>query len=64
MALAWVLSKGEDIRPIPGTKRRTYLEQTADATFLPLASEVLTRLDELAADVVGDRYPDMRTVER
>ena len=64
VALAWVLNKGDDISPIPGTKRRSYLEQNAEATFLALAGDQLARLDELAADVVGDRYADMRTVER
>jgi aryl-alcohol dehydrogenase-like predicted oxidoreductase len=64
VALAWVLAKGEDISPIPGTKRRSYLEQNAEATFLALTGDELARLDELADAVVGDRYPDMRGIER
>jgi aryl-alcohol dehydrogenase-like predicted oxidoreductase len=64
VALAWVLAKGDDISPIPGTKRRHYLEENAEASFLALTDDELARLDELAAGVVGDRYPDMSTVER
>ncbi len=64
VALAWVLAKGADIVPIPGTKRRTYLEQNAEATFVELTRDELARLEELAADVVGLRYPDMSTVNR
>jgi aryl-alcohol dehydrogenase-like predicted oxidoreductase len=64
VALAWVLSRGEDISPIPGTKRRTYLEQNAEATFVELSADDLARLDDLAADVSGERYPDMRSVNR
>ncbi|MGB8651636.1 MAG: aldo/keto reductase [Mycobacteriales bacterium] len=64
VALAWVLSKGGDIAPIPGTKRRTYLEQNAEATFLALTGDELAQLEELAAGVVGDRYADMRPIGR
>ena len=64
VALAWVMAKGKDIVPIPGTKRRSYLEQNAEATCLPLAGDELARLEELAARVVGERYPDMSTVNR
>lgn len=64
VALAWVLAKGADIVPIPGTKRRNYLEQNAEATFVELTGRELARLEELAADVVGLRYPDMSTVNR
>jgi aryl-alcohol dehydrogenase-like predicted oxidoreductase len=64
VALAWVLAKGADIVPIPGTKRRTYLVQNAQATFVELTGDELARLEELAADVVGLRYPDMSTVNR
>ena len=64
VALAWVLSRGEDIVPIPGTKRRTYLEQNAAASYLLLTADELSQLDALAASVVGDRYPDMSTVNR
>lgn len=64
VALAWVMAKGKDIVPIPGTKRRSYLEQNAEATCLPLAGDELARLEELAPRVVGERYPDMSTVNR
>jgi len=64
VALAWVLAKGEDIAPIPGTKRRSYLEENAAATELALTGDELTRLEALADDVVGDRYADMRGVNR
>ncbi|MCU1673371.1 MAG: aldo/keto reductase [Frankiales bacterium] len=66
LALAWVLAQGEDVVPIPGTKRRTYLEENAAATSVELTDEDLTRLaSAVPADAVaGDRYPDMRTVER
>ncbi len=65
VALAWVLSRGDDIVPIPGTKRRRYLEENAAATELELTEAELRRLDELAPPGVtmGDRYPDMSTVE-
>ena len=64
VALAWVLSRGEDIAPIPGTKRRTYLEENAAATELSLTPQELAQLEELADAVVGARYPDMSTVNR
>ncbi len=57
-ALAWLLQKGDDVVPIPGTKRRTYLEENAAATELRLAADEVTRLDTaLAPDVIaGPRY--------
>ncbi len=64
LALAWVLAQGEDIVPIPGTKRRTYLEQNAAATDVVLTADELAALDGLAAQVAGDRYADMRAVNR
>ena len=66
LALAWVSAQGEDVVPIPGTKRRTYLEENAAARDVALSEEDLQRLaDAVPAEVVvGDRYPDMRTVER
>ena len=64
VALAWVMSRGDDIVPIPGTKRRTYLEQNAEASFLRLAGDELARLEELAAGVAGDRYADMSSINR
>ncbi len=66
VALAWVMAQGADVVPIPGTKRRSYLEQNAAATDLVLTADDLAQLaaDVPADAVVGDRYPDMRTVER
>jgi aryl-alcohol dehydrogenase-like predicted oxidoreductase len=66
LALAWLLAQGEDIVPIPGTKRRTYLEENVAATAITLTSEDLNRIDEVAPKGVtaGDRYPDMSTVNR
>ena len=64
VALAWVLGRGDDISPIPGTKRRTYLEQNAEASFIELTAEELATLEGLAGEVEGQRYPDMSTVNR
>ncbi|MEK6409505.1 MAG: aldo/keto reductase [Acidobacteriota bacterium] len=60
LALAWVLAQGEDIVPIPGTKRRSYLEENAAASQVELNAEDLARLDELAPKGVaaGMRYPE------
>jgi aryl-alcohol dehydrogenase-like predicted oxidoreductase len=60
LALAWMLAQGEDIVPIPGTKRRPYLEENAAAADIALTAEDLRRVDELAPQGVaaGARYPD------
>jgi len=60
LALAWVLSRGEDVVPIPGTKRRSHLEDNAGAASVELGPDDLARLDELAPPgvAVGGRYPD------
>jgi len=67
LALAWVLTQGEDIVPIPGTKRRSYLDENAAASEIELTAEDLARLDELAprGAAVGMRYPEamMRYVD-
>jgi aryl-alcohol dehydrogenase-like predicted oxidoreductase len=66
LALAWVLAQGEDIVPIPGTKRRTYLEENAAAAEVRLSTDELARIDA-AAPVgagAGDRYGDMSPVHR
>jgi aryl-alcohol dehydrogenase-like predicted oxidoreductase len=63
LALAWVLHRGEDVVPIPGTKRRSYLEENVAADELRLSDDDLARLDELAA-ASGDRYADMSWVNR
>jgi aryl-alcohol dehydrogenase-like predicted oxidoreductase len=66
LALAWVLHQGDDIVPIPGTKRRAFLEQNVAAGELELSAEDLQRLDEAApADAAaGSRYADMSFVNR
>ncbi len=59
LALAWVLAQGDDVVPIPGTKRRAYLEENAAASEIALSAADLKRLDELAPRGVaaGERYP-------
>ena len=66
LALAWVLAQGEDIVPIPGTKRVKYLEENVRAVDVELNDDDLRRLDEAFPNGVaaGDRYPDMSTVNR
>jgi len=61
LALAWVLAQGEDIVPIPGTKRRTYLEENVGALEVRLTKEDLARIDEIAPRGVaaGPRYPEL-----
>jgi aryl-alcohol dehydrogenase-like predicted oxidoreductase len=63
LALAWALSRGDDVVPIPGTKRRTYLEQNAAATDVELTDDELAELDTLG-EAAGDRYSDMSSVNR
>ncbi|HEX7183838.1 MAG TPA: aldo/keto reductase [Thermoanaerobaculia bacterium] len=60
LALAWVLAQGEDIVPIPGTKRRKYLEENAGALDVELTPEDLRRIDEVAPKgaAAGTRYPE------
>jgi aryl-alcohol dehydrogenase-like predicted oxidoreductase len=60
IALAWLLHKGEDIVPIPGTKRRTHLEENIGSALLTLSAAEMAALDAaLAPDkVAGPRYPD------
>ncbi|MBA9005698.1 aldo/keto reductase [Thermomonospora cellulosilytica] len=64
LALAWVLAQGDDIVPIPGTKRRARLEENAAARYVELTAEDLAALAEaVPADAVaGDRYPNPHTV--
>ena len=66
LALAWLLHQGNDIVPIPGTKRRKYLEENAAATEVELTDVDLIRIDEAAPKGVaaGERYPDMSSVNR
>ncbi len=60
LALAWVLAQGEDIVPIPGTKRRKYLEENVVALNLELTKDDLRRLDEVFPidAAAGERYPE------
>jgi aryl-alcohol dehydrogenase-like predicted oxidoreductase len=64
LALAWVLSRGDDVVPIPGTKRRQYLEENAGAADVQLTSEELQRIESAfpKGATAGDRYPNMSTV--
>jgi aryl-alcohol dehydrogenase-like predicted oxidoreductase len=64
LALAWVLSRGEQIVPIPGTKRRSYLEENLAAADLELSAEESERIAEAVPAAAGERYPAeaMRTV--
>ncbi len=56
LALAWVLAQGEDVVPIPGTKRRTYLEENLQAAEIELSVEDLARIDAELPAAAGDRY--------
>jgi aryl-alcohol dehydrogenase-like predicted oxidoreductase len=58
LALAWVLAQGEDLVPIPGTKRREYLEQNATAVDVELSEEDLARIDAELPRAAGDRYDE------
>jgi len=60
LALAWVLAQGKDVAPIPGTKRRAYLEDNAGALNVRLTAEDLRRIDEVFPSGVaaGSRYPE------
>ncbi len=58
LAIAWVLGQGEDLVPIPGTKRREYLEQNAGAVDVELTDEDLERIDAELPRAAGDRYDE------
>jgi len=64
LALAWVLAQGDDVVPIPGTKRIPYLEENVAAADVVLGDDDLAALEEAVprGAVVGDRYGDMSTV--
>lgn len=68
IALAWVLARGEDVVPIPGTKHVQYLEQNVEAAEIELSFEELSHLEEAfpAGVTAGTRYPEggMKTVNR
>ncbi|HXN74681.1 MAG TPA: aldo/keto reductase [Candidatus Acidoferrales bacterium] len=68
MALAWVLSKGEDVVPIPGTKRRKYLEENAAAADIKLTPGEIAELEAAVPqnEIAGDRYAEanMKAIDR
>ena len=66
LAIAWVLAQGDDLVPIPGTKRRTYLEQNAAAVDVELTDDDLARIDAELPEAAGERYDaaGMATVNR
>jgi aryl-alcohol dehydrogenase-like predicted oxidoreductase len=66
LALAWVLRQGDDIVPIPGTKRASYLEENARAAEVELSDEDLVRIEDAfpKGATSGERYPDMSSIDR
>jgi aryl-alcohol dehydrogenase-like predicted oxidoreductase len=66
LVLAWLLARGDDVVPIPGTKRRKYLEENAGAAGIILTVPELRALDEAAprGAVAGERYGDMSPIDR
>ena len=64
LALAWLLAQGDDIVPIPGTKRRSYMEENAAAVEIVLSQAELDRINDVAPQGIaaGDRYANMSTV--
>lgn len=66
LALAWLLAQGDDIVPIPGTKRRAYLEENTGATSITLTPDELARIEEISPNgaAAGNRVADMSTVNR
>jgi aryl-alcohol dehydrogenase-like predicted oxidoreductase len=58
LAIAWVLAQGDDLVPIPGTKRRSYLEQNAAAVDVELTDEDLARINAELPEAAGDRYDE------
>ena len=66
IALAWLLTRGDDIVPIPGTKRVRYLEENAEAADVELTDEELDRIEQAfpKGAAAGERYPDMSSIDR
>jgi aryl-alcohol dehydrogenase-like predicted oxidoreductase len=64
LALAWLFSRGDDVVPIPGTKRRQYLEENVAAQQVALTADDLARIEEAApvGTAAGDRYADMSRI--
>jgi aryl-alcohol dehydrogenase-like predicted oxidoreductase len=65
LALAWLVAQGTDVVPIPGTKRRTYLEENVGALDVTISPADLARLDDLlpAGSASGPRYEDMSPID-
>jgi aryl-alcohol dehydrogenase-like predicted oxidoreductase len=65
LALAWVLHRGDDIVPIPGTKHVSYLEENVAAASISLSEDDMRRLEEIAPAGVaaGERYADMSSID-
>jgi aryl-alcohol dehydrogenase-like predicted oxidoreductase len=65
LALAWVLAQGDDVVPIPGTKRQSYLRENVGALDVTVTPDEIAALDAAfpAGAAVGDRYADMRPIE-
>ena len=68
LALAWVLARGDDVVPIPGTKRRSYLEENAAAVAITLTPDEVAQLEAAVppSEVVGERYAEanMKAIDR
>jgi aryl-alcohol dehydrogenase-like predicted oxidoreductase len=66
LALAWLLAQGDDVVAIPGTKRRQYLDENLGGADVALSADDLARIEAVAPKgfSVGDRYPDMSSVNR
>jgi aryl-alcohol dehydrogenase-like predicted oxidoreductase len=64
LALAWVMAQGDDVVPIPGTRRIAHLETNVAAVDVELTQEDIAALEEVAGAVSGDRYSDMSAVNR
>ena len=66
LAIAWLLSRGDDIVPIPGSTRSERVEENAAAAAITLSADEIAALDAVGAAVAGDRYPEggMRTINR
>lgn len=64
VALAWALARGNDVVPIPGTKRLQYLEENLAAASVTLTPDEISWLEENVAQPTGDRYSDMGSVNR
>src|SRR3954451_25167668 len=62
LAIAWVLARGNDVVPIPGSRRIPHLEENVAALNVTLSADELARIDAEVGTAVGDRYPDMSRV--